>query len=275
MTAVEPFTQAGGGLTMIALWHMLNYRNETNDFRDSWAFTDYFQSENIEFISEGESFEHEWRSKEPYWLGVGKHMNVPHGIRYPQKDQHTAELMPVNNFGFFPESRADANDFDLAKREHILLGGGTEAGYLSMYHDVLTGSLKVDKMDDHPTFHSIRLMPIQSPCCPLTMKCILLVTYHFEIEVETVEHPLNWLPISYDLKKSTQKNIWDHQRLSTKAAHYPTFSTFGMPDMGTVPIERSVEDGISDGKTNKRAKKRSSEKCLPSRIETLEQLEFN
>jgi len=275
MTMVEPYSQDTGSLDTMFLFHYLKYSDETNNFRDSWRYCDYFQSENIDFFPDGSSFDHEWKAKKPYWLAVRKHMNVPHGGRYARKGiDGDNKLYPWSTLGDFPDSRQEAFNFDLAKREHVYRGGGTESGYLSMFIDVLTGTLDVEQMDDHPTFHGIKLMPLHAPTSPMTLRCMLLVTYHFDVEIETVEHQMTYLPLVADITKDTSKNIWDHQRISTKAANFPTFTTFGLPKMGTDPIIPTEKDGPTDAKKTKTINKVADDVNLPRTFDTLEQLEF-
>jgi len=62
------------------------------------------------------------------------------------------DLYPFLNEGVFSLNREEAFTFDLAKREALYIGGGTDAGYLSKFHDVLTGHFLLSRWTIIPLF---------------------------------------------------------------------------------------------------------------------------
>jgi len=81
----------------------------------------------------------------------------------------------------------------------------------------------------------------------------MLITYHFGIDVEVVEHPFTWLPLDWNLPNYGRYNPWDKNKVHCKAGCYPQISTFGMPKMGTMPYNEPDTVAERDVSSQKRS----------------------
>jgi len=202
-----------------------------------WSFFSPYDTDDISYFCEGNSFGHTWTDPSPAWWPTGRAFAVPWQCA---NNEEASTWDQFRKLAYFPSSRREALDFDYLNWQYIRRAN--EGGQANNDETIL----KVDSLYT-PQYHAIKLNPIYGPSGPInTMACIQITYYAtYEFEVENVTNNIFIRFTEHNHGNQFSYSFYD--KIENKQSLFNQHTTFELPSfVPYIPGRDDSDDGEID-----------------------------